>query len=158
MGQLSKYIFSVICASLILSVLACFFDKKGSRGMIIKMIGGLFLALTIISPIVNLDFSGWMDYLEEYTLEGEKSAAWGESIAQEEYRTIITQQAEAYILDKADALGAELSVEVYLSDTEIPLPEEAVLRGKVSPYAKTELQQMLETDLGIAKENQLWIG
>ena len=110
--------------------------------MLLKLMGGLFLTFTMISPVVNLDFSNIWDFLEECTLKGENAAAWGEAMAEEEYRTIIRERTEAYILDKADALGVTLSVEVTLSDDDVLVPEEAALRGKVSPYAKQQLQQM----------------
>ena len=158
MAALSKYILSVICAAFVVGIFSSFFDKKGSTGMLLKLMGGLFLTFTMISPVVNLDFSNIWDFLEECTLKGENAAAWGEAMAEEEYRTIIRERTEAYILDKADALGVTLSVEVTLSDDDVLVPEEAALRGKVSPYAKQQLQQMMETELGIAKENQLWIG
>lgn len=158
MEALSRYILSVIAGAFIVSILDSILDKKSGAGALMRLLGGIFIVFTIISPIVRLDFSGIADYFEEYSLEGESAAAWGESLADETYRGIIKSRTEAYILDKADELGAVLTVEVTLSDDETPVPEEAALRGKISPYARTQLQQMMEAELGIAKENQLWIG
>ena len=158
MGAFSNYILSVICAAFVLGILDSIFNQKGSTGGLLKLIGGLFLAFTMLSPVVRMDFSGIWNFLEEYTVAGESAAAVGESMAEEEYRTIIKSETEAYILDKANVLGVTLAVEVTLSRDEVPVPVEAVLRGAVSPYAKQQLQQMMETELDIAKENQLWIG
>jgi hypothetical protein len=47
---------------------------------------------------------------------------------------------------------------VYLSEDTIPVPISVEIRGSVSPYGKQQLTKLLEEELGIAKENQLWIG
>jgi hypothetical protein len=59
-------------------------------------------------------------------------------------------------LDKAQALNTALEVEVTLSDDEIPIPVKVRLSGKVSPYAKGRLQQIISEELGIERENQIW--
>jgi hypothetical protein len=47
---------------------------------------------------------------------------------------------------------------VTLSDELPPVPVEVRLSGDISPYIKTRLQSILEDDLGISKENQIWTG
>lgn len=158
MENIGRYILSVIAASFVVGILGCVLDQRGPSGGAVRLIGGLFLTFTVISPIVQLDFSGITDFWEQYAVEGDAAAAGGEALAQEEYRTIIIEQVEAYILDKANELGAALTVEVTLSNDDVPLPEEVILRGSVSPYAKSQLQGIIEENLAIAKEKQLWIG
>ena len=70
---------------------------------------------------------------------------------------LINQRLETYILDKADVWGTALTVS-FQNYGENMMPEQVVLRGKVSPYVKAQLQQSITSDLGIAKENQIWIG
>lgn len=156
MEALSRYVFSVIAAAFIFGILSVMLDQRGSTGTLLRLMGGLFLTFTILSPIVKMDFSGITDFLERFTVEGEFASADGEEMAAEEYRTIIIRQVEAYILDKANELGLNLTVEVTLSDDE--LPETVTIRGSAGTYAKLQLQQIIEADLGIAKENQRWIG
>lgn len=156
MEGLRGYILSVISAAFVLAILNTLVDKKGSAGMLLRLIGGLFLTFTLISPVIDLDFTGIFDYLEEFSESGSDAAVSGELMAREEYRTIIKDKLEAYILDKAKDLGLDLTVEVTLGDDDVP--EEVIIRGVASPYGKARLQQMITQDLGIAKENQLWIG
>jgi hypothetical protein len=47
-------------------------------------------------------------------------------------------------------------VEVELSDEEIPVPKTVSVTGKISPYAKKQLSEMMERELGIKVENQKW--
>ena len=79
-------------------------------------------------------------------------------MAAREINAIIIEQLQAYILDKAADLGAELEVEILMPDDGSGQPQGVVLRGAVSPYAKTRLQQIIAEDLDIAKEKQQWIG
>lgn len=158
MDKLSGYVLSVIAAALILGILKGIIGSNGSAAALMRLVGGLFLAFVMIQPIAKFDFSAITAFIEDSSVEGELTAAQGERIADEEYRSIIKSNVEAYILDKAQTCGAQLSVEVTLSEEDDAVPEEVRLRGNVSPYAKSQLQTMMEEDLGIAKENQIWIG
>ena len=55
-----------------------------------------------------------------------------------------------------DSVNLETDITICREGT--PIPERAVLYGQVSPYVKGQLMEILEKDLGIAKENQVWIG
>ena len=68
----------------------------------------------------------------------------------------IKERTQSYILDKAQSLNAVLDVEVTLSDDEIPVPVKVCITGKVSPYARGRLENLIIEDLGIEKENQIW--
>lgn len=156
MEALSRYVLSVIAAAFLFGILSSMVDEKGSTGALLRLMGGLFLIFSILSPILKMDFTGITNFLEDFAVEGEYASASGEEMAEEEYRTIIIQQVEAYILDKASGLGLSLTVEVTLNADD--LPESVTLCGAAAPYAKLQLQQIIEDDLGIAKENQRWTG
>ena len=92
-------------------------------------------------------------------MEQAKAAAMlGEEVSADEINTIITEQTLAYILDKAESFGARLEVEVQIARDGTYRPKAVTLRGSVSPYAKSRLQQIIEEDLQISKEDQQWIG
>ena len=80
----------------------------------------------------------------------------GENAAREAMAERISQQTKAYILDKAQALEASLTVEVILDDAGIPTPCGVRISGKVSPYAKGVLSDYMEKELGIPREEQRW--
>ena len=48
--------------------------------------------------------------------------------------------------------------EITLTRDDPPLPHSAILSGTISPQGKPKLQQILQTQLGIEKENVQWIG
>lgn len=158
MAAASRYLLSVVAAAILVGVLTGIMDKKGSSGTLIRLIGALFMTFTIIQPFTNFDWSYLTAFAEEFSADGEAAAAQGEILADEEYRSIIKSQVEAYILDKAESYQAELSVEVTLSTDDPPVPATVRLQGAVSPYAKNALQKMMEEELGIREEDQLWIG
>lgn len=152
MENLCQYALSVISAAVILGIL------KGIWGgsPLMKLVGGLFLTLVILQPLARFDFSDMRDYYSGFSQMGSAFAADGELQAAEAGRSIIKEQVEAYILDKAKDLGAQIQVSVELGEDDTPVS--ACLEGTVSPYTKAELEQILEAELAIAKENQLWIG
>ena len=158
MELLRSIVLSVVSASFVLAILGGLLDEKGSASALLRLIGGVFLVLTILTPLTKMDFSGIDGYLESFSADGEDIAANGAACAENEYRTIIKERVEAYILDKAAAAGASLSVEVTLSDEDVPVPVWIRLSGEITPDAKGQLQQILEEELGIAKEDQIWIG
>ena len=152
-----KYILSVITAALIVGILGDLTSKKGSAGQLFRLLGGLFLAYTIITPVTNFNFSKVEDFLNDYSLEGMRYSTAGEAEADAMCCAVIKSEVEAYILDKADALKADVQADVMLGEVTLT-PVSVQIRGSVSPYAKTQLSNMIESDLGIPKENQTWIG
>ena len=75
-----------------------------------------------------------------------------------EKEQVIIEETESYILSKAASQDPGFSVEVILSDGEDPIPESVVISGSLTEAEKQNLQKVLEEELAIAKENQIWIG
>ncbi len=157
MDALGQYVISVTAAALICGIVSCLV-QSGTAKELIRLLCGLFLAFTVIRPLAGLDFSALTSISFPYTQEADSIATQGENIAREAMADIIKADAEAYILDKAAALNADLTVDITLSREDTPVPVRAELSGSVSPYARQQLTYLLQTDLGIAKENQLWTG
>ena len=157
MEGLKDYILSVVAAALVVSVLKSVVGEKGTLCAMMALLCGLFLTLVVLTPVVKMDFSDVLEYFEEFSLDARDVSVTGQGMAEEEYRAIIKQRTETYILDKADELGLNLNVEVTLSDDDTAAPVEAKLWGEASPGAKSQLQRILWEDLVIPKENQRWI-
>ena len=118
----------------------------------------MFLTVSLLQPLSELDFSSLSaHWLQPQDQSGEAIAALGKEASQNLLASRIKQEAEAYILDKAASLDASVTAEVILSDGDIPVPTEIILVGSVDAAVKTRLEQIILQDLGIAKENQLWI-
>lgn len=155
MESLREYIFSVTAAAVICAVLTHISAGAGKSSGIIKLLSGLFLALTVIRPITDIQIDELTDYTLRIEEDAQQAINTGEDFAQESLATIIKQETQAYILDKASVLGAEIRIDVVLDDDAIP--KEVYIQGAVSPYAKSKLQKIISEDIGIAKEYQIWI-
>ena len=157
MDWIRQYIISLIAASMICAVMATWLGNKGVFGVIIKLISGVFMTITLLSPITKLHIPDITFSFSEITADAQTYAQEGYLNASDAVLDIIKEQTEAYILDKATSMELNLQVEVTLSETDPHKPESVVLKGRVSPYAKLQLTQFLMDQLGIAKENQVWI-
>lgn len=158
MDFLAQYLLRIISAAMILGILTGIMDKKSSSGALVRLIGGIFLALVMLQPLIRFDWSVITAFARDYTVDAQTAAVEGENVAQKEYRAIIKAETEAYILDKARSYGQELTVEVTLSNEDPPVPEGVCIQGNISPYAKSMLKKCLQEDLMIREEDQLWIG
>ena len=154
--NLRTYLLSILSAALITAFINKLMGEKGTLSALTKLIGGLFLTFTLIGPVANINLSGFTNWTQDYQRDAQKMVTEGQSQTKNALAQLISQRTQAYILDKAQALNTALEVEVTLSDDEIPIPVKVRLAGKVSPYAKGRLQAMLEEELGIEKENQIW--
>ena len=158
MEALGKYILSVTAAAILLGILRSLHGKKGSSTALIQLLGGLFLTFTMIAPMADVDLDAIFDSPWMFSADASVFAAEGQKISQEQLRSIIKERSEAYILDKASSYHAQLEVDVIVSQDAMPIPTAVYLRGSVSPYVKSEMEQWLQDDMGILKENQLWNG
>ena len=157
MDGIRQYIFTVIAAALLCGVLSSIFHQGKSKDLL-RILCGIFLAFTVLKPITGVDLS---DILEEsliFESDAEQTAALGENMAYQAMTELIKEKSQAYILDKAAELDASITAEVTVSEEEPPKPLSVVISGQVSPYNRKKLESILETDLGIAKENQVWTG
>lgn len=156
MADVKAYLLSVCGVALVCSIANRFLDNKGSAAGIGKLLVGSFLVLTVLKPISGLK----VNFMRDLTLDIGDNATFAVHQGEENYRQameeIIKDRTEAYIVQKAQELRVQLDVEVVLSEDELPVPEKVFVSGTVAPFAKKQLQQMIEQDLGIAKECQIW--
>lgn len=156
MTGIGSQILTVLCGAMVVSILGNFAD--GSTGKILKLVGGLFLSLTIMGSFLKLDFDLLENLPVAYLDAADAVAAEGERNAQEAMGTIIKEETEAYILDKAKALNTQIQVEVTLDQSEIPVPHSVRIFGEPTRAQQEILEAFLESELNIPKERQQWIG
>lgn len=155
MSGLRQYILTVIASAFVCALLASLIERCSAK-RIIKSLLGLVMGVTIFMPLKQDIFRNFSDIMDTYT---DLSGVWvdeGAEMARTAKEQFIKSEVEAYILDKAQAVNADVSVELDLNDALIPVS--VTLWGKASPYAKNRLTEMLQTDLGITKERQIWTG
>ncbi len=157
MAGIRAYILSVIASSVICGCVQLLVSKKNASATLIKSLCGIYMAFVLIAPLQRIDFSMYGDYFAGFTDEAKAVVADGENIAQQKYAEIIKSQSQAYIYDKAVSLGANVAVEVKLSDDTPPIPCGITIKGAVSPYVKKVLADYIEDQLGIPKEAQMWM-
>ena len=156
METIAEYLLAVTGAAIIGAVTLRLLEGKGSATSIAKILTGIFMALTVITPITRVQLYDVLELLPDVSADAQVAVGQGESTAKIALSESISTQVEAYILDKAAQLGLTLTVEVELSEDAIPVPVRVRLQGNASPYAKVRLQSILCNDLGIDKENQIW--
>lgn len=156
MEFLRQYVISVTVAAIVVAIFTALFDKGSGTGKMVRLVGGLVLTLVVIGPLVRIDFDRQVFLPSAINSEVSAAVSRGENLAREEVTSIIKTRAEAYILDKATSMSAVISADVTVGVD--GMPSSAVIKGAVSPAAKMRLQNILETDLGISKENQVWVG
>ncbi|MBQ7345646.1 MAG: hypothetical protein IJW45_06245 [Oscillospiraceae bacterium] len=157
MDAVRGYILTIAIAAIICGILTKLVGEKGTGGTVVKMISGLFLMFTLIRPLEDIGAFGPSSLTDGLSQEASSIAAEGAQRTREALHDSIKQRCEAYILDKADSLDASITVEVFLSEDDIPIPQSVVVKGRLSPFAKNELARTIEDDLGIPKEDQTWI-
>ena len=156
MEDIRAYILSVVASAVICGSLQTLFGKKGGTATLISALCGIFMAFVLITPLRELDFSVYGDYFTGFMEEAEAVVQEGENDALQEQRTFIKKETEAYILDKAVSLGADISVSVTVSDSAPLTPIKITIKGAVSPYVKKVLKSYLEEQFGIPEEAQIW--
>lgn len=156
MDQIGKYIISILCAAVICGIFTSFVPKDRSYGGIIRMLCGLFVAVTVIHPLTKLQFEKWDYYIEGIGVDAQAAAQIGVQSAKNETDAIIKDQLEAYILDKAASMGVSVSAMITLTEESPPRPYALEISGAVSPYAKGILTDCIVHELGISEEQIIW--
>lgn len=156
MAWFSKYIIAVVAAAIICSTVRVLVGNKSAPAAIVKLITGLLLTVTMITPLTNIKFSDISNYIDDFSLESEAVVDVGSSYAAEKTAAIIKARTEAYILDKAKVLGANVVPNVILSNDPPYRPCSVTMTGNVSPYAKQRLMAFITQDLGISEVDQIW--
>lgn len=156
MAALKEYLLSITAAAIICVLVRRITTGMGSASRIIKVITGLFMSVTLISPLIQLDIDIVEEYFSNISYDADHIAAAGYEAANEEMNSIIINRLESYILDEAMRLGTDLEVEVKLSDSHPPQPERITIQGSISPYDKRRLMEYITKNLGVPQENQIW--
>ena len=151
-----QYLISVVAASVITAVLTSLVGKKGAHQTVIKLLCGIFLTITVISPWANIKINDLTGYMNELNIDAGLAVEEGAAMALDASASLIKSKVEAYILDKASSLGLSVSVEVTVGDESPCLPCAVSIHGSAAPFAKQRLQQLIAQDLGISEENQKW--
>lgn len=154
--DVKAYVLRLVAAAILCGILRVFLNEKNTVGKIGRLLCGLFMMITLLSPVTQFSFKDITWYFESLTEQAEEYANNGKLSAEKSICGIIKEQAAAYILDKAEGIGLKIAVEVELSEDHNPVPCGVTISGDASPYAKEIIRSYIETNLGIPKERQIW--
>lgn len=150
MSGVSAYLMRLICAAIVCALIQ---GVAGSSQGIRRLICGIFLTLTALSPLGELELP---DFDPERLRADALSAVREGTDQADEMRTdIIIDACAAYIWNKAAEMGLEL--EVCLELDEEGIPRRVVLTGPASPLERQKLTQTIARDFGLGKEDVTWI-
>ncbi len=153
---MKNYLFSVAAVSLLGALLAVLIPEGGARRTV-RFGCGILTALVTLSPLVELDYDDIAKQLAQLRLESEAARTGVEVQNRELQARIISEQAAAYIWDKADSLGLALEIEVETADRGSGLyPYSASLHGTCGVADRAVLSRYIEQNLAIPAERQVW--
>lgn len=154
MEYLGKYILRLCAAATLCALVkAISADWKGHKKML-DLVCGLMMLTVFLEPLGLLSSLSFENPAALYRRQAESLIADSQTSMKQELESVISERARAYIMDKADALGMDVEVQVEVGGDLIPC--KAMIHGTVSPYSKTALSSRIEEELGIPKEAQVW--
>ena len=156
MQAMRDYLMCVCIGSILLSLLQTLLPE-GKYQKVLDFSGSIMLLLIVISPVVNLDASEILGTVSEYLNQDYKVDLEIVSNNQERIEQVIIDSCATYILDKAEMIGADITVVVRLDVKDnVPYPTGVELSGAYNDQQKQILSNILEQELGIPKEEQKW--
>ncbi len=127
-------------------------SPEGMGRRLIHFTGGLLLIAAMLRPLAQLELPEAYGFAGSYREAVARLELELGDARERELRRGIAEELEAYIEDKAGQLGADVRAEVAMGEDGV-LPERATLHGTYSE----PLSALLASELGIAKEKQIWI-
>ena len=83
MDGIRQYLLSVTGAAIICSILMSILGKKGMYSSVIRMLCGLFMAVTMISPVMRIHLKNFEAYFGELNIEANSAVSWGIQTAED---------------------------------------------------------------------------
>ncbi len=156
MEWIKEYILCVTSAAILCSIVKLLVGSKGTISAIVKLLTGLFLAVTVVSPWTDLNISDWENAMDDFAADADHVIQSGQSQSMDSIRELIKENTESYIRDKAAYLEMDIIVSVTVSEEEIPVPICVRIQTSASPFAKKVLSQYITDTLGITEDKQIW--
>ena len=136
---------------------ATLLTPRGPVKGVTRTLCGVVMAAALLKPLIGFDFPAYSLNLSEYRARGAALTGQAEEISDALNRRSIEAELEAYILDKAQTLGAAVSgaeVTVAWSTEGYWYPVAAEIEGSYD----AALSALIEGELGVSREAQTWNG
>ena len=155
MGMLGNAVYRFLCCVILCGILCALFPDGKIKGLVRTFLG-IFLTVILLSSFSVVELPDLEEIKGDYLQQAQTAAFAGEEYTRQQYRELIKQRVEAYILDTARQYGCALTVQVEVDGDGYPVS--AVLWGDIMPAEQKKLETRIAEDLGIAKEDQHWNG
>ena len=155
MDGLREYVVGVVSAALLCGIVTRL-TRNNASGEMIRMLCGVFMTIVVIQPIAGKQSHLWESALPDAAQQAEIVSKEGAEAAEDFRREFIKERTEAYILSRAESMGAVIQAEVTLDENCVPFSVR--IDGSISPAYRSRLTQIIASELGIPKEQQEWIG
>lgn len=156
--SLRSWIISIICAAMFCGIVISI-TPKGRVHSAVKLLCGIVMIFSILSPITKLNFSEYSENLAKYKERAAELAESADDYNDKLSRTFIEDKCAAYILDKAESCGAELNSVAVSAEWSMDgywYPNTAEIVCSCSDELTRRLSSWIEAELGITKERQVW--
>ena len=156
MDAVRTYLLGVTAAAMGLAILLQLLRRDAIRKAA-ALTGGLLLALVVLTPLLRVNLDAFAKYLARMEMEADARASGIEIANRDLLARIIREKTEAYILDKAAALGAEVTAEVTMETAGYyPYPREAAIYGALTEAQRSALARCIAEEIGIPEERQVF--
>lgn len=151
MSGAAQYLMTLICGAFVCALVRSLAGDGPGKG-IRDLLCGLFMALLVLSPLGTLELPE-LD-LSEIRMEAEAAAMEGAEQAALERNAIISRELEAYICNRAEEMGLNITARVEVDDDGLPVA--VTLTGFWTEPRQKQLSGIIEESLGIEEEAQTW--
>lgn len=154
-ARIGAYLIAVTAACM-LAVMADALVKSPPVRRVARLVGGLLILLTVLSPLVRLEARDPTEFVEGFAQDADLDAEAVQTDYREQWAERVRELLEQNIEQQAASMGLTLRAEVVVRIGECPEPESVTLHGTAAPEEQMALQVYLVQTLGFAKERVIW--
>lgn len=156
MVAVQEYILSVTGTAMLCAMIVALTGEKSRLHGAIRMVCGMIMVYSVVSPLSGLDVRALEEPFLQAREEGTLAARSGVDYSTAALERYIIDKVQSYIQDEAIRYDAKIRTEIILTDDIPPVPKGILITGSISPYGRLKLQTIIEEELGIPRENQIW--
>ena len=132
MDAIRRYVMTLTAAAMLCALVKAVTAGRKGQEKILGLVCGIFLLATALGPLGLIRLPDLSDPTAQARMEASQAAGQAEAETKRQMTAIISEEAATYILDKADALGLQLEVQVEL-DGESPALGASACRERLRP-------------------------
>lgn len=153
---MKAYLFRLTASTLLAAVVRRA-APSGGAGMAARLGAGLLILLTALEPLGEVSLMDAARSMAAWSYGDALTTQTIDRAANSLMDGLISETAEAYILDKAHELGVEMTAQVTTALREgYPIPWHVSCGGEYSESQRQELSRFITAELGIPETRQEW--